>query len=166
MENPNQKEPTASDLLTYLDIATKFRNHEFNIQIFRNVIFTSAQTVMLACYAATVSKYSSASLAIALFGIVLSVFWFLYYRASLYWAWFWERRCRQVNDTVVEKLGLDVNIFAGHPSGSDDKPPPIRFAGKTITWIPVHTVLRWTQLAFGVLWLLLVVVACAAVVGC
>jgi hypothetical protein len=164
MENKKKFEPTKSDLLTYLDIATKFRNHEFNIQMLRNMIFTGFQAVMIVCYTATVDTYPLASLAIALFGITLSALWFLYYGASIYWVRFWEHRCRCVNDNIVEKLGLDVNIFAGHPIGEEDNkpPPPIKYAGKTITWISIHKVIRWTQLVLCLLWMFLIVAAYVA----
>lgn len=159
-----ENEPDSSDLLGYLDIATKFRNHALNIQLIRNVIFTGSQTVMLACYASTISKVAQASAAVAFVGIILSILWFYYYRASLYWVRYWEYRCKEVNDCVVKQLKLDnVDIFGGHPIGSKtDNPnlPTIRFDGKELKRSSIHGIIYWMPIIFGTLWLILVVVAC------
>ncbi len=40
MNREEKMEPTSADLLTYFEIAAKFRNNECNIQILRNAIFT------------------------------------------------------------------------------------------------------------------------------
>ena len=162
----NGNDPAGSDLLAYLDIATKFRNHALNIQLIRNVIFTGSQTVMLACYATTIDKFPPASAAIAIFGIILSIVWFFYYRASLYWLRYWEYRCKQVNDSVVGKLKLDnVNIFRGHPIGLekvDPDPPIIFFDGKFFERYSIHDIIYGMPVIFCILWLILVVVACIA----
>ncbi len=157
MGDETKPEPSSSDMLAYLDIAVKFRNHEFNIQILRNAVFTGSHAVLLVSYAAIIADYPFAGFAIALFGILFSVFWLRYYRASVYWAWYWEQRCRMVNDSVCEKLGLEVNIFESHPAGASQKPPAFEYGGKQITYIPVHNVLRWTQILFFVLWIVLAV---------
>ncbi len=111
------------------------------------------------CYAATVKQQPLCSLAIALFGIISSVFWFFYYRASIYWIWFWENRCREVNDKIVSLFGFPFDIFAGHPVGSDERPAPLKFAGRRISWIPVHSVLRLAQLIFCFMWIILLITA-------
>jgi hypothetical protein len=85
MNAKDEAKSVVTDLLDYLNIAVNFRNHEFNIQMLRNVVFTGTQTVILGCYAATIQRYSLSALVIALFGIALSIIWWLYYRASLYW---------------------------------------------------------------------------------
>ncbi|MBN2131930.1 MAG: hypothetical protein JW741_20685 [Sedimentisphaerales bacterium] len=154
--------PSSSDLLAYLDIALKFRNHEFNIQILRNVIFTGSQAVLLACYAATITERPMCSLAIGAFGIVCSVCWWLYYRASLYWVRFWEYRCKMINDGVVNTLGLEaVDIFKEHPIGSRVKEPlpTIWFGGEPVYPKAVSKIVQSTQVAFFVLWLALAVMA-------
>jgi hypothetical protein len=143
--------------MAYLDIATKFRNNEFYIQMLRNMMFTGAQALMLICYTTTLDKHRIGALATAGFGVILSVLWWLYYRSSLYWAWYWEWRCREVNDKIVDVLDLGVNIFTGHPSGCNEKKPmSFKFGGRTISeHQPVHRILQTTQIAFCALWLLL-----------
>jgi hypothetical protein len=160
MNAKDEAKSDVTDLLDYLNIAVNFRNHEFNIQMLRNVVFTGTQTVILGCYAATIQRYSLSALVIALFGIALSIIWWLYYRASLYWAWFWECRCREVNDKVVTTLGSGVNIFAEHPAGADEKAPPIKFGGRTIKYRgPVHNILMAVPIVFCFLWVGLAIAA-------
>jgi hypothetical protein len=150
----------AASLLGYLNVAANFRNHEFNIQMLRNAVFTGTQAIALACYAAMIQRYSLSALVIAVFGVALSIIWWRYYRASLYWARFWEWRCREVNDQVVTTLGLDVNIFAEHPIGIDDKPPPLKYGRRTIKYLgSMHDILILVPITFGLLWVGLVIIA-------
>lgn len=152
----------AASLLGYLNVAANFRNHEFNIQMLRNAVFTGTQAIALGCYAAVIQRYSLSALVIAVFGVALSIIWWRYYRASLYWTWFWEWRCRKVNDQVVTTLGLlDVNIFAEHPVGVDvEAPPPFKFGGRTIKYLgSVQDILMVVPIVFGLLWVGLVIVA-------
>lgn len=152
--------PDPSSLLGYLNVAANFRNHEFNIQMLRNAVFTGTQGIILGCYAATIQRHALSALLIALLGVMLSTIWW-YYRASLYWVRFWECRCREVNDRVVTILALkDMNIFAGHPAGADQtQPPPCKYGGRTIKHSSVHAVLKVVPIAF---WLLYVGLAIAA----
>ncbi|HUW57914.1 MAG TPA: hypothetical protein VMZ92_14835 [Planctomycetota bacterium] len=154
--------PKAEDLLKYLDIATKFRNHEFNIQMLRNVVFTGSHAVLLACYAATITNdYPGPALGLALFGGLLSFLWWCYYRGSLYWARYWEYHCRQINDEVVSLLNADVDLFKGHPAGERSKEPPpnVYYAGKEIRHSGVHRWLYAVHAATFVLWLVLAIAA-------
>jgi len=159
MAEPNADQPPSSDLLAYLDLAAKFRSHEFNIQIARTVIFTGAQGVLLACYAAAVYRSRIAATVLATFGVVLTVFWCFYYRASLYWVRYWENRCREVNDLVVRRLGLqDVSIFRGHPAGSDEQktPPVMKYGGgQPVRYSSVSKIIRAVLVVFPVLWAVL-----------
>ncbi|TKJ41797.1 hypothetical protein CEE37_04305 [candidate division LCP-89 bacterium B3_LCP] len=159
MKNNSKNEMMKSHLMSYLDIATKFRNHEFNIQMLRNVVFTGVQTVLLACYAATIGKHTESSLAIACFGILMSSIWFFYYRSSLYWGRYWEFRCRQVNDKAVKELGLGINIFKGHPVGKkQNKIPSIMHGGRIYKPRDVHGVLLSVPIFSGFLWIILAAV--------
>jgi hypothetical protein len=161
MNTKNETKPDVANLLGYLNIAANFRNHEFNIQMLRNAIFTGTQAITLGCYAATIQRYSLSALVIAFFGgVVLSIIWWLYYRASLYWARFWECRCREVNDKVVTTLGSGVNIFAEHPAGADEKAPPIKFGGRTIKYRgSVRNILMAVPIVFCFLWVGLAIAA-------
>ena len=150
--------PKTDDLLRYLDVATKFRNHEFNIQILRNALFTGSHAVLLACYAGTITNHPPfAALVVAVFGVALSILWWLYYRASLYWARYWEDHCKQINDKLVPLLNAGVDLFAGQPAGQKSKTPlPVAwYGGKPITHWSVHWCLRAVQVACCVLWLVL-----------
>ena len=127
----------------------------------RNVVFTGSQAIILVCYIGTIGEQRLLAFGIALFGIVLSIIWRAYYRASLYWAWFWEYRCRQINDRLVDLLGLDVDLFAGHPAGKYVKEPPsFMFGGRMITHTEIHRTLKAVPVAFFFLWLVLAIAAC------
>lgn len=144
---------TPDILLRYLDIATKFRNHEFNIQMIRNFIFTGAEAGLFGSLIATNTQNIFIPFFISLFGILLTMLWYYYYRGAKFWAWYWEWRCRQVNDLVVDKLKIDVNIFKNHPSGSTDKNiPSFFYFGKNIKHVQVHKVIQLTQLLFVLVW--------------
>jgi hypothetical protein len=134
MKEKTKVEPKSGDYIAYLDIAAKFRTHEFNIQVLRNVAFSGGQAILLACYAATISNFQFFSLLISAFGILLSILWFFYYRGSMYWAWYWELRCREITDEVIKKINFDLNLFHDHPIGTDKEPAPLFFAGKKIKW--------------------------------
>ncbi|MBU0691149.1 hypothetical protein KKH18_04965 [bacterium] len=161
MKSTSQFDLQPSDLLAHLDIAAKFRNHEFNIQFTRNVVFTGSQAVMLACYAATITGFPWSSLVLAVIGIFFASLGYRYYRAGLYWARFWENRCRQVYDSVANELKFDVNIFEGHPSGQAEfvSRPVIKYAGKSVSWGSVHNLISYTQILFLVMWIFLAGVA-------
>lgn len=131
------------DLLMYLDIAVKFRNHESNIQLLRNAIFTGLQAFLLACYGALVSGNVVAAFFVAFFGLILSVLWFRYYSASVYWYRFWEQRCNQINDYVKSEIPLKVGLFDGHPVNDAVKEAPEIFYGKsTIRYHSIHAILK------------------------
>lgn len=162
MTASNGEKAKPEDLLKYLEIATQFRNHEFNIQILRMAVFSGSLAVLLVCYAATLNKCNWCSAGIAFFGAALTVLWTLYYRASLYWTWFWEFRCRQVNDHVVAKLDLEVNIFERHPIGAHNKnQPAIIMRGKELKYKDVPYIIICAQALFCILWLMLGIVALA-----
>jgi hypothetical protein len=151
----NEVKPTSDDLMSYLGVAVNFRNHELNIQLLRNVVYTGAQGVFLIAYARTLGASPVCNLGIGVFGLTLSILWCLYYRASVYWVRYWEAQCRKVNDYVVSALGIGVNIFDDHHANTTEKPKPCMYAGKTITYFPVHKTLRFTQLGFCLLWIFL-----------
>ncbi len=123
MVQQKKTKPDTNGLFRYLEIATKFRNQELNVQLFRNAIFTGLHTILFACYAALVSKHNISAVAITVFGIILSVLGYFYYRAATYWVRFWEQRCRDINDMVREKVDLKVDLFAGHQVGKDERHP-------------------------------------------
>jgi hypothetical protein len=158
MSNTEKVNIKAEDLRTYLDIATRFRNHEFNIQMLRNAVFTGMQAILLAGFATAADKHFVVSCSISAFGIFFTVIWWLYYRSSLYWAWFWEIRCFEVNDAFLKNSEIDVNIFAEHPANSDKKQPPdLKFGGKTIKYTRVHNFMQLIQIGLGILWIVIFV---------
>jgi hypothetical protein len=148
-------EDECNALINFFDITVKLRNHEFNIQMLRNVTFTGTQAVLLACYAAVIIKNTQAAFAIAGFGFIFALLWVLYYRASLYWARYWELKCKETYDELKESLSLEVDLFKGHPIGNIENPPDLVFGGKKIKYRSVHQIIRFTQVAFCVFWLAL-----------
>lgn len=164
MNEECRKEVSTDDLLSYLGTATAFRNHEFNIQMLRNVVFTGTQAILLAVYAATIDKVNLCAAIVAGFGMGLAMFWRSYYQASLYWVRFWESRCRDVNDLVVSRLGISqVDIFRDHPANNEHPHvPDVLYRGYRLQYVSVSKVVRKTMAVFPVLWAALVVAAIVA----
>lgn len=100
-----------NNLLTYLNIAMQFRNHEFKIQLIRSTIFGGILAGLLVAYGTIVGKFPLAALVILLFGIVILRIWKKYVESSYYWTRFWEQRCRAVNDKIMNVLDPDINIL-------------------------------------------------------
>jgi len=149
-----------SSALRYLEIASRFRQHEFAMQMLRNAVFTGFQAVLLGSYAATIAKTQLAGAAIAGFGVALAALWWFAFRGSLYWCRFWEVRCREINDYVLTLSSIEANLFEGHPAGaSGSKPPTVRYNGRRVRYTSSQKALKLVPLAFAFLWLALLAVS-------
>jgi hypothetical protein len=154
-ENQINNKLSFSELLTYLDIATKYRNHEFNIQMVRNAIYTGFNIVLITVYANNVRKEDYLFLLVALFGISFTILWYIYYKSSQYWTWYWEEKCRKINDYIVSSFQIyNIDLFQNHLVGKNIKhPPAFIYGGKKIKYIGVHKIIKITQILFLILWI-------------
>ena len=158
MSNPDtDSSDMVATLRDYLQVAASFRNHEFQIQMIRNVAFSAFQIALFTVFAVAPQDSPSAlALLVTVLGGAVSLLWRSYFLASRYWIQFWELRCREINDELVHVAGLNVDLFKGHPIGSEETPSPVTHGGRTLSYrrSAVDRVARIPDMVL-VLWLLL-----------